>query len=177
MAALYLLCLLKKLAIGRVTKEKVMEKSVDELYVEIVNIAKDLGGARANLETVFKKGGYMEKQENIETAFQTLHKSIKDEYVTTYPSSELQHFYNLGVKLSNRFKNFDEKFNQRTLSEVATQKEVRKAERQDLWKLWRDKLGRWIVGVSLAIAMYSLFVKFSEWWGFIKIPVRDLVVG
>lgn len=56
---------------------------------------------------------------------------------------------------------------------LAQSKLERKAERRDMWTLWGQKLIRWVIGVIVAIVLYSSLVLASEVCGFIKIPIKD----
>lgn len=48
--------------------------------------------------------------------------------------------------------------------------------RRNLWKLWAEKLARWVIGTTIAVLLYSSFVAVSENWCFVKVPGRDLIL-
>ena len=52
-------------------------------------------------------------------------------------------------------------------------KAQRKAERQDMWILWLQRLVRWTLGIIAAVVLYSALVWASEKDNFIKIPIKD----
>lgn len=94
-----------------------------------------------------------------------------------FPSADVQEYLAKVNELTTKLEQFNEYHVQSDYFEISKAVEHRKAERKDAWKLWRDKLGRWTLGVLAAVLMYSALVAFSKWTGWLVIPVRDLVVS
>ncbi|MBO6704433.1 MAG: hypothetical protein JJ921_18980 [Pseudomonadales bacterium] len=59
------------------------------------------------------------------------------------------------------------------LMEVRKQREQARQARADDWINWLHKAVRWMLGVVLAVVLYSAIVPLSEAFDFIKIPVKD----
>ena len=83
--------------------------------------------------------------------------------------------FNHGRKLNSTFSSFHKNLNDSYAFEINRQIKERRAERTDMWRLWRDKLIRWTAGAIAALLLYSGFVELSSSFGFLHIPIRDLV--
>ena len=94
-----------------------------------------------------------------------------------FPYAQVTEYLVQANNFSNKFNEFNRYREQNNFFEISKQQAAREAERSDHWKLWRDKLGRWVLGIFSAVLIYSALVAMSEWLGWLKIPVRDLVVG
>ena len=129
----------------------------------------------ASINAILKKGGYVEdNRADMGTAFENV---ISSEHKEAFPAGEIQKYIGVANQLANSFDNFDMYHKENDFFEVSRLKAIRQAERIDQWKLWRDKFIRWSIGVVVAVFMYSMFVYASVEIDFIKIPVRDLVIG
>lgn len=105
-----------------------------------------------------------------------LSKVIKDEYKNLTFYTNLENLFKEANIIANQLVNFKNTLQSTEYFEIEKLKSIRKAERIDMWKLWRDKLGRWLLGGFAAITLYSALVLLSEKYEFFKVPVRDLVV-
>ena len=102
-------------------------------------------------------------------------KKVIDGQSNGYPLNEVEKYISSAHQLAGQFENFNKAYGEKNFFEVSKQRALREAERTDIWKLWRDKIARWVVGVLAAVILYSCLVYVSEESGFIKIPVRDFI--
>lgn len=56
--------------------------------------------------------------------------------------------------------------------ELCYEDSKKESERKHLWKLWYQKVIRWVLGSIVAVILYSLLVSAAEQWRFIKIPIK-----
>jgi len=94
-----------------------------------------------------------------------------------FPNAVVQEYLTKVNELTNRLEKFNNHHEQSNYFDISKAIGHRKAERNDAWKLWRDKLGRWTMGVLVAVLIYSALVALSKWTGWLVIHVRDLVVS
>ena len=61
-------------------------------------------------------------------------------------------------------------------NERSNEKEKRKDDRIDQWKIWSQKTVRWAVGAFIAVLLYSTAAYFSDRENsFVKIPIKDWI--
>lgn len=155
-------------------KKKGYEVDLDDEYVNLFRQARKTSGQMKQINEALKKIGLVE-----ETRGDMGDAIIKatQEKIDSFPAKEIQEYISGANQLSKNLENFNENYERNEVFEVSRQKAVRKAEREDAWKLWRDKIVRWTLGVSLALITYSFMVFISNHFPFITIPIRDLILA
>lgn len=152
-------------------------KEAQKHYTETIKAYSQLRKQEEMLKTEIKKRLDMEGEnipDLINNALMATNGS--EDGVQHFPFDHLQEYHVRIKNFSTHFNMFDDSIDESTFVEVQKQIEIREAERSDMWKLWRDKLARWFMGVSVAVVLYSAFVALSDKWSFIKVPVRDMVI-
>lgn len=148
----------------------IMFKNVVTKGVHLRNLENEL---RAELEKA-----YVDKNDHdIATVIVNAVQTANVNSSMNFPYPILHKYLTEILAQSNTFSDLSIQLMDSNLFEVKKQMAIREAERLDQWKLWRDKLARWFMGGSAALVLYSIFVALSEKWDFIKIPVRDMVIG
>ncbi len=148
---------------------------VENEYTNIYKNARKLNSNMKNINTILKEHGYVEDSRG--DMGESLLTVVIPEHGEKFPVEEVKGYIETAFQLARQFENFDTYHKENDYFEVSRLNAIKKAERIDQWRIWRDKLVRWTVGVSAAIFLYSLFVYLSGEIAFIKIPVRDLVLG
>ncbi len=150
------------------------EVDLDEEYVNIFRQARKTSGQMKKINETLKKIGLVE-----ETRGDMGDAIIRatQEKIDNFPAKEIQEYISGAYQLSRHLETFNDNYERNEVFEVSRQKAIRKAEREDVWKLWRDKIVRWILGVSLALIIYSFMVFISNKYPFITIPIRDLILA
>ena len=148
---------------------------VETEYKNIYQNARKLNSNMQKINSILKESGYIE--DNRADMGESLLAVVLPEKIKDFPVKETQGFISTALQLARQFEQFDTYHKENDYFEVSRLNAIKHAERIDQWKIWRDKLVRWTVGVSAAVLLYSLFVYVSGQFEFIKIPVRDLVVG
>ena len=155
--------------------------NIDTGYSQLVDSFNNVNNAKELVRVKLIESELIENGDGkLEVAIQGLVKQAGISIPTVqnkFPSTEVTEYLAQVNKFSNKFNEFYRYYEQNNFIEVSKQQAAREAERKDLWKLWRDKLVRWVGGVTIAILLYSSFVYLSEHINFIKIPVHDLVAA
>lgn len=71
-----------------------------------------------------------------------------------------------GAWESNNFKNIEV---------VEQAKRDHRIERRARWRMWIDQVFRWVLGIALAILLYSIAACLEGKYDFIKIPIQSFV--
>ncbi len=146
----------------------------DQEYEALYHEAKSLAKEKRKIIGELKQNGFInETSEDIGSSLGVVFK----EDLNNYPNTLIQNYIHHAGQLCEKFEIFHTEYQQENLFDIARQKATRKAERDDHWKLWFQKFIRWTAGIFGAVILYSTLVALSDWFSFIKIPVRDLVVG
>ena len=146
--------------------------TLERTYLNLIEKNTELENTKNRMTERLKEGGFIQgEQKNLE--------DVLDKFILNddFPAVDVQDLVKRAGSLIKVIKTFKDLHEKDEFFDISRKKAARKAEREDAWKLWRDKLGRWLLGVSAAVLLYSALVALSKWWGFIVIPVRDLVVG
>lgn len=112
----------------------------------------------------------------ISTAIEALAKRVEIQmFDKKFPRAHVTEYLVQVKNFVNLFNEFNRYREQNNFFEVSKQRAVREAERNDQWKLWRDKLVRWVAGIFIAVLLYSTLVALTEssWFSWLKIPLRD----
>lgn len=99
------------------------------------------------------------------------------EVTPDFPANLVKDYIDTTNRLARLVMQFTENYQRNEVFEVSRQKAIRKAQRQDAWKLWAQRSIRWAVGGFFAVVVYSILVFVSEHWSFISIPVRDMIIA
>lgn len=153
------------------------EKSTN-IYTTIISLTHDAERNETAVIDFLRKKNTLSENKNVMDNLSRLIKSIiPNDKHSGFPLVELHNYLNNLYGIKDTIKTFEKFMTEENYIEVKQQLAIKKAERQAIWPLWRDKLARWFMGVSAAVILYSAFVALSNKWDFIKIPVRDMVVG
>lgn len=148
------------------------QTSTESQYYELKNQVENVKDHLTNTVGVLTESGYInDKQTSLTDALSNI---IKD---ADFPKNDVIKYLLKVDKLMAAFEEFESNKNSLEYFEVSKQKYIGASERAEIWKLWRDKLGRWVLGASSAVVLYSAFVALSKSTEFIVIPVRDLILG
>ena len=151
--------------------------NIDTGYSQLVDSFNNVNNAKELVRVKLIESELIENGDGkLEVAIQGLVKQAGISIPTVqnkFPYTEVTEYLAQVNKFSNKFNEFYRYYEQNNFIEVSKQQAAREAERKDLWKLWRDKLVRWVGGIFAAVLLYTLLVKL-ETYGWITIPVRDI---
>lgn len=153
-----------------------LPKNIVQQYSEILETVTNTKQAISDLESKLKRSRVLEENQNISILGKALDKKLQQFSADFLPYTDIQNVMNQLIVLVRNIEDFNDSFTKNNYFEIQRQIAVREAERKDAWKLYRDRLGRWVLGVCAAVVLYSAFVALSHKWDFIKVPVRDIVL-
>ena len=143
-------------------------KTLIETNTEVQNQYTTINKKLLKSNIIDEKGG------NLATAIKGLSTQALS---VNFPNADVESYLMKVNELTKRLEQFSNYHEKNEFFDISKAIEHRKAERNDAWMLWRDKLIRWTAGITAAVLMYSTFVYLSEKVDFIKVPVHDLVTA
>ncbi|NKB37841.1 MAG: hypothetical protein GKR93_11845 [Gammaproteobacteria bacterium] len=151
------------------------ELPIERQFRNVDQARSNLNSELSNLKDSCNEKGYHVNSDNLVQVVTSLTSGIAEKGASSFPIKRLTSFAETMQVFLAEFDVFIMKMESQNYLEAQRQRYIRKEERRDIWILWTQKIVRWMLGILAAIVMYSSLVWVSEHWGFIKVPVRDLV--
>lgn len=142
----------------------------------------NLGDKAKNLITYLEKiDGQISEKDNVDRDCKDLNaafrQAISGEFINDFPFVEVKNFLTKAEVFAKAFSQFQMANEQEDFLKINREKNARKAERLDYWKLWSQRAIRALISAVILVSAYSSLVWLSERYGFVKIPIRDLVAN
>ncbi|MDA9352774.1 hypothetical protein N9Q86_02330 [Porticoccaceae bacterium] len=142
----------------------------------------NLDTSASALNSKLKLIDYNLKQKNnvdkeCDSLAEAFEKALTRESINDFPFNEVRKYIDETSIFSKNVINFYKWSLEHDYINVCKEKSSRRAERNDYWKLWSQRVLRALVSVGILVLAYSSLVWLSERYSFVKIPIRDLLAN